>query len=62
MYIFVSENGKYIGLDAPSGGYPYETSNIKKAVWWENVGEAESYFNHFEKENWTLKKLQITLS
>lgn len=57
MYLYVTKDGDFIGLDNASGGYPYVTSIPMKAHIWKDKREAENYFSGSESKNgWVLKK------
>lgn len=58
-FVIKTVNGKYIAVDAASGGYPYETERISDAKIWSSKQEAFAYNNLFKKQNWTLHRLVI---
>lgn len=57
-YLFVTKEGKYVGLDQASGGYTYETDRFQNVQIWETPEEAEDYRKSFRDKDWTLKKFK----
>lgn len=55
-YIFVTEDGDYVGMDNDSGGYPYINKNPLSAHPWSTVEDAKRYQKMFDSK-WILKKL-----
>ena len=55
-YVFKLPNGKYIGIDPNSGGYPYETSWRSCNVFYTKE-DAKRYHSHWPKEPWILHKV-----
>lgn len=47
MYIF-KKDGKFIGMDNQSGGYPYETDRAFSAKEWPSIDEAKKYQKMFD--------------
>ena len=57
--MFVIKNKKtnrYIDVDKPSGGYPYET-NLTLCYKWNDYEGAEKYSKLFNKEEWEIEEL-----
>lgn len=53
-YIFMTADGKYIGMDQASGGYPYETDDLFSAKPWSSREAAMNYEKHFKEKSWHL--------
>jgi len=50
QYICINENGKMIGVDASSGGYPYSAEDDLNLVkFWDSKEKANEYADYFEK-------------
>lgn len=57
MYMYVTKDGDFVGLDKASGGYPYVTSRPFSAHLWPTKEEAENYLSKSElKKGWILKR------
>lgn len=56
-YIFMTLEGKYIGLDSKSGGYPYETNRWQDAKIWLTKKNAYEYYAMFQKSEWRLRTI-----
>jgi hypothetical protein len=57
QYIFITQDGQYVGMDNNSGGYPHISDNPLNAHPWANIEDAKKYRKMF-KENWILNKLE----
>ena len=53
-YIIVYPDNSPVGLDLPSGGYPYKASHPATIKYWNTYGEAQKYISHFPKENFSI--------
>jgi hypothetical protein len=53
--ITVKNKNKYIGLDKPSGGYPYLTDLINCNRFY-NIKSVNTYKEMFDKESWVIEK------
>jgi len=56
MFCFVTEDGKYVGVDSSSGGYPSVTDYPLGIHLWHSREDAERYRSMFPREKWILKK------
>lgn len=56
MYCFITKEGKYIGMDQASGGYPYVTEKPLSIVLFYTIEDACKYRDMFLKEKWVIKK------
>lgn len=59
QYVIKTKTNKYIGLDTPSGGYPYELDTVTHARIWNNKHDAKLYRDTFKNEDWTLHEVKI---
>jgi len=56
MYIFITADNKYVGMDNDSGGYPYITDNCLSVHPWSSISEAKKYQESFDG-SWILMEL-----
>ncbi len=55
------KNGKFVGVDYNSGGYPYETDNPKQIEYFRTEEQAKDYVGHF-KEYMEVCKIEFVIT
>lgn len=54
-------DGKPIGLDTASGGYPFKTSYPGSVKYWETRESAQKYADMFPESNWAIEEIQFRI-
>lgn len=56
-------NGKPVGLDSASGGYPYKTDVPCQVKYWDSREEAQKYMDVFASNgyHWEIKEIQFRI-
>lgn len=58
-FIFITKDGKYVGVDLTSGGYHYISDNPFSVCPFRTAQKAREYAMHFsESSSWILKEFK----
>lgn len=58
-FVIVDSQGRMIGTDQPSGGYPWRPSTLSGVKFWNTREEAEKYAAIFKREGFTVHDVFI---
>lgn len=61
-FVLKFNDGRYVGIDYVSGGYPYPTNDIFQAKIWDSEIDAKQYPNSLDDIDRTVYRVNITVS